>query len=259
MKRVSCALLCVLFLIAPAFSQEAQTVYYAVGEWDVPRDKWDDFAAFFEKYEKPVMERMLTEGVIVEWGFAAEGLHDPDGYTHSTWTGATSLAALEKAQQAYYLSLGDNADDRENEFASMITKHRDAFTRTVAYKTRSVKLTGGYLLGSMVQIDPAKGREYREAWEAYQKPIYDQLLADGTIIGYTLEVEHFHTSAPGSFTNWYVLEDLAAEEKVEAAFDAAWEKLSAQDRDARMSLYESFGDWSSHRDYMNRIIYMQAR
>jgi hypothetical protein len=237
---------------------DSETLYTRVGFWEVPRTKWKAFAEFFEKYEKPVLDRMLSEGVIEEYGIDAMSLHHPDGYTHSTWFSSTSMAGLEKVLDAYEEAVeaqSSSADNFENEFAGMVTKHRDTILRSISRGARPAKLDDGYFFGTMNRVKRGKGSDFNKTWEAYVKPVYEQLLAEGSIVAYGLDTEYIHTEKPGDRMSWYIISNMEADEKVEAAFDAAWEKQSEIDREARQALFWELTEEDSHRDDMTRIIH----
>jgi hypothetical protein len=263
MEKKTVFLLCLgLFLtifVTTAFAQEADPVYTQVGLWDVPRAKWSDFVKHHEKYEKPVMERLLAEGVLLEWGFDSNALHDPDDYSHSTWMTAKSLSGIEKALSEYYSELGDRTDAVEAEFASMVTKHKDIVMRSHFYGSRSSKLSEGYAVGSFVQVKPGKGDDYRKAWEQSAKPVFDKLVSDGVIVAYVLDSEYFHTTTPGGMWTWFVAEDIAADQKVDAAFDAAWEDRSEAEQNAWETMFRDMTVEGSHRDGFTRIIHYQTK
>lgn len=253
---IGAGLLCLVLVTGMVPAQEEQTVYTSVSLWDVPRAKRGEFIRFVETNQAPVMRRLLDDGVIIEWGFDAAGLHDPNGYSHSTYFSAHSLADLEKVLDTYLESLGDRAEELEAELAGLLTKHEDYYARSSAYKARPVDLKTGYWIGSSFRVERGKGAEFTRFWEANSRPIYDQLLDDGTVASYSLSSSHFHTSKDslGRYWVWYLVESLEDEAKVDAAFDEARGKLSEAERDARRDYFWSMVIDESHRDDFTRVI-----
>ena len=98
-----------------------------------------------------------------------------------------------------------------------------------------------------------KGQEWRELFDKYNKPVYDELLANGTISAYWVEVEQVHTDNP----NWRYVGYVAptdALNKVGAAFQAAGQKRGP---DANQAVGRGFADVSvagAHRDHFARVI-----
>lgn len=243
-----------------ALAQDAEEIYFSGQQWDVPRAKWGEFKAYFDKYEKAVMEKLLADGLIVEWALAAEGLHSPDGYSHSTWFGARSIADLEKVFDAYQEILGKaTAGEGDALLAKLVTKHEDHVLRSAFYANRPVSITKGYLLGSSWQVKTGKGSDFQKSWEARQKPVWDKLLADGVIASYSLETEHFHTDKPGRWSIYYAIDDMAKDEAVSAAFEAAQEGVSETERTARRAFFMDIIEPGEHRDTFDRLIYFQTK
>lgn len=241
--------------------EEEQTVYTQVGLWNVARGKRAEFVRFVETHQAPVMRRLLDEGVIIEWGFDSAGLHSPDGYSHSTYFSAHSVANLEKVIDAYYESLGDRAEELEAELAGLITRHQDLQHWSSSFETRPVSLTKGYWFGSSWRVKRGRGADYRRVWETQTKPVYDQLLADGTIVTYVQSWSYLHTDEDslGRVWIWHLVENLEDEAKVEAAFEAAREKLSEAEREARRDYFWSLIHEGSHRDDFTRVIHYGTR
>lgn len=141
----------------------------------------------------------------------------------------------------------------------MATRHQDDYGAAVFSGSRTSTLTEGYWIGSTVQVKDGQGSDYRKAWEAWVKPVYDKLLADGTIVSYSLSRQHYHTEKPGLMTTWYAIADMAMDEKVDAAFEASWGGLDEIEGKARRALFREMMETGSHRDMMNRIIHLQAK
>jgi hypothetical protein len=240
---------------------ESSKLYVQVGFWDVPRAKWDAFVQFFEKHEKPVMERMVAEGVLVEWGIDANGLHDPEDYSHSTWIVAHDLGSLEKAMAAYYAYLGADAARLEAEFASMVTKHRDMIMISENGAGRTAKLESGYFQASSVRVKRGRMNDFEKAWKELSQPIFEHLLKDGTILAYGLDTPYYHTSEAslGMMVTWYVIADMANDAKVDAAFEAAQAKRSETERAALRDYFWGMTVEGSHRDAFTRLIHYQRR
>lgn len=257
-----CVLVCLAGLGASLLAQaDSSTLYVQVGFWDVPREKWDAFVQFFEKHEKPVMERMVAEGVLVEWGIDANGLHDPKDYSHSTWIAAHDLGSLEKAMAAYFTSLGADAARLEAEFASMVTNHRDMTLISENGGGRTAKLESGYFLASSVRVNRGRMNDYEKAWKELSQPVFEQLLRDGAIVAYGLDTPYYHTSEAslGTMYSWYVIADLANDATVDAAFEAAQSKRSETERAALREYFWGMTVEGSHRDAFTRLIHYQRR
>lgn len=234
-----------LALVAPmvATAQEPQT-YTFVAEWAVPRAQWDEFTAFWEKNARPVLERLTADGTLVGWGIFASRVHLVDATTHGTWYWANSLAAGQRALDEL-LKLPPNP-------ATAGAKHRDYLLRSLIRKDRAAS-GSGYLWVGSVQVQPGKGQQWRELWEKYTKPVYDELQANGTISMYELVVEHVHTEDPGTRFVAYVTPSADGLDKVRAALAAAGEKRSAEENRAIGAAFAEVTVAGAHRDFFARV------
>jgi hypothetical protein len=240
MTRVFLTLVSVLLFALPAMAQEAP-VYTYVAHWNVPRAQWAEFIEFGEENALPVLERMLADGTIVAWGNFATEVHVQDGRTHVLWWSASSIAGIEQ-------TLDELRKLPENPAAAK-AQHSDSLLRSPIHRGRATGPTSGYLWGTSVKVRPGKGREWYELWEKYFKPTYDELLDNGTILMYQMEIEVVHTEDPRWRYIVYVAPNAEALDKVNAAFVAVFQK--------NPTLGAALGEVavrSAHRDFFARVL-----
>ena len=99
MKRATVCQLGILFLVwvLPLMSDDQPAMYTRIANWHIARANWDAYEKNFQKLQNSVFEKLLSDGVITEYGFDAVTVHTVDGATHSTWFSAKSIAGLERA------------------------------------------------------------------------------------------------------------------------------------------------------------------
>lgn len=80
----------------------------------------------------------------------------------------------------------------------------------------------------MIQIKPGADLQFEKAFDKYDKPIVDQLVADGKAISWALGWE---MAGPGGYDYvfWITVPNWAGISAVEAAFDARWEGMSEEE------------------------------
>ena len=78
-------------------------------------------------------------------------------------------------------------------------------------------------------------------------PLFERLLADGTIYEYEVDTEAIHTEAPGTFWIFYLASNADALDKVNAAVHAA-----TKADPLGVAGFSGMVDWTSHRDYLAR-------
>jgi hypothetical protein len=241
--RIAVAVLC-LALLSPALVQAQQAeppVYTFVAEWEIARDKWDQFHTDWEKNSRPVLERLSANGTLVNWGTFATVVHEDGNITHGTWWAATSIAGIERARTELI--------KQPNPTLASATKHHDYLLRSLTRGTRATGPASGYLWVSSAMVQPGKGQDWRAHWDKYSKPVYEQLLKDGTITYYAVEVEQVHTQASGRRFVVYITPGADGVDKVNAAFQAANQKRSEEERRAIGSALGDMTVAGTHRDF----------
>jgi hypothetical protein len=234
----------VLLLASAAVAQMAPSseppVFTYVAEWNVPRAQWADYKTFAQSAQ-PILDKLMANGTILGYGAYETFVHELDGPTHGTWWTANSIANLDKAR-VELLKLAPSQ-------AQLQAKHRDYLLRSVIHKGSSVKPGSGFLVVAYYSALPGKGQEWRALWEKYQKPVFDELVANGTITQYGLDVEQVHTSDPNGRYLWYTTSGADGVDKVGAAQNAANEKRTEQERQTITLQLAAVSDGKMHRDF----------
>jgi hypothetical protein len=242
-------------------AEDQPVVYTRVAQWQIARPLWGAYEKDLKKNTVPVMEKLLAEGVIIEFGADRTSVHTPDGYTHSSWFSARSLANLEKALDTLIESENKLTPEErrklDTDFAG--TRHADLLLRSVAFRNRTVKTDKGYGTVSVQKMQPGKAQEYQELFDKYNKPILEQLYKDGAVTAYGIDAELVHTSDASLRFFWQVVPDGEALDKVEAAFEAARQKRSPEERRAIGQAFAELRDGAAHRDSQANIIYYSAK
>jgi hypothetical protein len=103
------------------------------------------------------------------------------------------------------------------------------------------------------QIQQGKRQEWREWWDKYQKPNFEQYMADGLITVYQIMVDEIHTQGP----NWsyliYVAPSTEALDRLNDSFAARVAKRSAEENRAINDALDTTVIPSGHKDYIGRI------
>jgi hypothetical protein len=247
----------VMHLAVPvlAQAQEGPTVYSRVAYWQIARPNWDAYVADLKKNTLPVLEKLLADGVITEYGVVSSVVHTPDGYTHATWYAGRTIADVEKALAAIVASSQKlSAPERQRgdtDFAG--TKHADSLVRTRVIRGRTTKLTSGYLYIAMDQVQPGKGQAFTQNYEKNTQPIYERLFTDGTVTSFGIDTEYIHTSDPGIRVRWYVVANAEGLDKTAAAAAAANEARSPAEREALAQAAREVLVGTAHRDELWQI------
>ena len=242
-------------------AQDQPVVYTRVAQWQIARTNWGPYEKDLKKTMVPVMEKLLADGVIIEFGADRNTVHSPDGYTHSTWFCAKSLANLEKALDTLVESETKlTPEERRKQDTDFVgTKHADLVLRSVQFRNRTLKTEKGYGTVASQRILPGKVQEYLALYDKYTKPVLEQLYADGAVTAYGIDAEVIHTGDPGLRFFWQIVPDADALDKVEAAYAAARAKRSPEERRAIGAAFAELTDATAHRDSQASVIYYSAK
>ena len=234
------------------------TFYY---DYSVKPGKEDEFMELIKTVGAPVRDKLMAEGVVLAWGMDTPILRYPGGTTHLIWFSVANWDGVDKVLRGMEAQLqklaAEDAKRIETAHASKqkpgITtaeRSREVFdmSKTRDWLTRDLLSNFGppppanflpITRYNFVKVKPGKAAEYRRAWEKYNKPVYDKLVADGVVAAYGLGVEEVKTD--GDFTHfiWVATANMAALDKIGPAFNADRQRRSEEERSAIADLFAS--------------------
>lgn len=234
------------------------TFYY---DYSVVPGKEEEFMNLVKTVGAPVRDRLMADGVILAWGIETPVLRYPGGTTHLIWFSVANWDGVEKvlngmeaqlamlaaedakaavAARAKRQQPAKTTAERSREVFDM-SKTRDWLTRDIvaAYGPPPPAGTLPATRYGFVKVKPGKGRDYRQAWEKYNKPIYDKLVADGVVLAYGLAAEEVKTEGEWTHFTWVATSNMSGADKVVAAFAADRARRSEEERNAISDLFAS--------------------
>jgi hypothetical protein len=275
LRLLLCLLLVILLFPAFAPAQQAQmqplTFWY---EYSINPGKDADFLELVKTVGQPVRDKLMADGVVLAWGLEVDLLRVPGSATHIIWYSVADYAGVEKVQaamQAQIAKLDEDAgkagmtkkgtktagvNERIRDISD-VSKTRDYLTRDLIFKTASGAPPAGLLPWTrfaFVKVKPGKGSEFRKAWEKYNMPVYDKLVADGVIIAYGLSVEEIRTAGEFTHFTWFATKSLGDMDKVRAAFLADRDRRSQEEQDAMTGLFNGLLDLDASRQDVTRSV-----
>jgi len=236
-----------LLAVAPAFAQssdekEKPPVYIYVAQWGVPRASWPAYEKADQGY-KQTMEKMLADGTIVSYGFFRSVVHSEGAPTHGAWWTATSIANSMKALNALTSLTGPPFDTQAKILAD--SKHFDLLLVSRNYSTRAGAFENAYLRVGTYKTKPNEGETAEKVLKAYIAPVLEKLVADGTLLSYSIDRQALHTDDPGLLNIAIIAKDADGLDKFHAAIDAA-----AKANPAGGPAFGSVTEGSDHRDFL---------
>ena len=270
-----CALLMLMscFAVAAQQAQQPLTFWY---EYHVNPGKEEEFLNLVKTVGAPVRDKLMADGVVLAWGVEVPVIRVPENATHMIWYTVADYAGLEKVDNAMREQITKMNEEGAKGSASgkkgapaatgptaRVVEITD-FAKTHDYLTRD--LVSGFATGmppagtlpytrySFVKVKPGKGAEYRKAWEKYNKPVFDKMAADGTILAYGLAIEEVRTDGDFTHYTWIATKDLASQDKARAAFLGDREKRSAEEQEAITHLFTELTDPDANRTELTRSV-----
>jgi hypothetical protein len=249
--------------MAVSAQQAAQPLTY----WYCYTVKPGQEAAFLELVNQvgaPVRDKLMAEGVVLGWGVEVPLLRQPGGHTHYIWYAVNDMAGIEKVQRALgaqiakvdaeWAKAAEDARKKNQKPGMLGPERRDAIldqSKTRDYLTRDIVFAEGKTppAGTLPMVRynfgkalPGKFADWRSAWEKYNKPVFDKLVADGVVLAYGLAVEELRTDDRFSYFVWYAVKDASGFDKQRAAFAADRARRSQEERNAITAAFAGLTD-----------------
>lgn len=259
------------FVTAAQQQSQPLTFWY---EYHVTPGKEEDFLNLIKTVGQPVRDKLMADGVVQAWGVETPLLRMPDAATHMIWYSVADYAGIEKVDAAMRAQIAKMTEEAAKgssgkkgaatsagpmEQIRSITdfaKTRDYLTRDLVQVLGPMPPAGTlpWVRYNFVKVKPGKGADYRKAWEKYNKPVFDKMVADGSLLAFGLSVEDVRTD--GDFTHyvWLATKDLATQDKIRAAFLADRDKRSSEEQEAITHLFVSLTDPDAARTELVRSL-----
>jgi hypothetical protein len=246
----SLSALCVLGLLVgmalPALAQsevkEKSPMYCYVGLWAIPRAQWAEMEKS-DAADLPILQKAMTDGMLVGFGSDVNLLHQPDAPTHDDWWCSSSMAGVLNVLDQFHKG-GNSATP----VLASATKHWDELLVSRYYNWHPGTMKDGYSHGATYKF---KADAPEDALDVIAKnamvPLMEKMLANGTISEYEIDTEAVHTTAPGSFYVFYLCPNADGIDKMSTALR---DTLKANPLIG--PAFDSVVDFTAHRDYLDR-------
>ena len=235
-----------LLLIAAAHSQTLPPrTYRFVSEWQIPMQHLATYTSELERNVRPLLEKLMRDGTIFDFGVYTTIVKEDEGVTHGYWFEIPTLPSLDTALNAL-------SNLPSSEIGTSAPKEHDFLFRILLRGSRAASGKNGIFYLNSTLLQQGKRDEWRDWWDKYQKPMYEQFLRDGWITSYEIDTGEVHTMDAGWVYLAYVAPSLEAVDKINNAFRIRVEKRAPEENQAINSALQAIAVAGSHRDYMAR-------
>lgn len=232
---------------APASAQTAEVkekppLYTYIGSFALPRSKW----AEIEKQnvaEQKTFDKAVAGGRLVGYGTDVELVHTNDGFTHDSFWSSMSMGGV--------LGVLDDLEKGGTTTGSVLasaTKHEDALVVSRYYNWKPGTTKGGYShVASYTLKDNAPDNALDVISRSFGVPLFEKLLAEGSVMEYEIDEEQIHTEKPNRFWVVYLCKSADDLDKVNAALNGAFGATPFIG-----PALDSMVQNAEHRDYLSR-------
>ncbi len=172
--------------------KEKPPLYRYESYWEFPRAHWGevdkDNAAGNQKIRAPA----LADGTLVGYGDDENQAHySAAEFTHDNWWQANSVAGLMKVLEAFHKGGGSSSP-----LLVSSTKHWDQVFLSRFYNWKAGSWKGAYRYTATYKLKPdaPEADDAVRTLSRFYVPVFDKMLADGTIVEYEIGREMFHTT-----------------------------------------------------------------
>ena len=102
-----------------------------------------DYRKTWEKYNKPIFDKLVTDGVILAFGLSAEAIKTDGDFTHYVWMATANMAGLDKIAAAFAADRARRTEDERNSINQAFTDvtEPDA-ARSIVTRSRIFRVQG---------------------------------------------------------------------------------------------------------------------
>jgi hypothetical protein len=188
--------------------KEKPRLYRYVLYWTFPRAHWGDVDKDNATGNQKILAPALADGTLVGYGDEENLLHSAEGFTHDNWWQANSWAGLMKVLEGFNKGGGSSSP-----LLVSSTRSWDQVFLSRFYNWKAGSWKGAYRYTATYELKPEwpNPDEALRTLSTFDVPLFEKLLADGTIVEYELDRELVRkTDSPAKFV--YVVVTPSAED-----------------------------------------------
>lgn len=250
MKPLSILVILVLILPTLAVAQDGPVVWLSMVQ--AREGQSEALTRIIIEHNSALYGALMEQGAVQLWGVAQPIVHRPGmDYSHVEFAVFTNWAGADVFMGTFMASLQAMSEEerqaRQEEWQSAVVPgtHYDVINRGV-HLGGTPEGRPGYLYLAYLKARP--GADVMAYYEEVSVPLFEELSAAGQIGHFGLEVQEIHSDPSWSHVVWYEMPNLAAEDAVHAAMDAAEAARTDEENAALQARVAATIDLDAHWD-----------
>jgi hypothetical protein len=248
-------------IAVPALAQEDVGALTWVAYSRAKPGKTQDWMKMAMQNDKPVFDKLMTEGTIRSWGIATPINHRPgfewnlliwvtvdDWAGVEKWAGASMQAMMARSpeEQKELMEAGEKVEEQGSHFDEVV---RQAHASMPATPQKF-----GYFYVGHFRANPGQFDAATQLYKDVVAPVAEKLKSEGVVVSYGLHVQELHGQMqpgekPWTHRIWYALPNLAANDKRQAALAAA---MTPEQQKRRAEVFDPRG----HKDDVLMVLHL---
>jgi hypothetical protein len=171
-----------------------------------------------------ILAAALADGTLVGYGDEENQVHSAERFAHASWGQARSIASLLKVIETLHKGGGSSSP-----LLVGSNRHWDQMyiSRFYNWKAGSWKAAYGYVATYKLKPDAPEADDAVRALSSFYVPVFEKMLADGTIVEYEIDREMIHTTDSRAQLHFsFVMPSAEGLDKFRAALGAALDENS---------------------------------
>jgi hypothetical protein len=134
-----------IFNVTHAVPPEGVLPYTRFNFVKVKPGKGGEYRKVWEKYNKPVLDKLLADGVILAYGLAIEEVRTTGEFTHFIWYDVKDLSQMDKIRAAFIADRDHRSQEEQDTITTLFTSltdpdaARNDVTHAVIFKVAPMK------------------------------------------------------------------------------------------------------------------------
>jgi hypothetical protein len=225
-----------------------------------------DFVATIKEVNGDTLDGLVKQGKLRAWGIAIPFTRTEEPWTHAVWLSVPDWAHMDEVVQGFEAAeqaRGKEANEAiAQRFRGLVeagSVHDEVFRNIVVSSAGQGSPSAqppAYIRLSAYKVRAGHQKDAVDLYKRYALPVYESLIADGSIIQSGLAVREIVSDSEWTHLSWMMTANLAALDKAQQAFAKAEEARSPQEQaDLAKNLGEAL-DFDAYRSQILRIVHL---